>query len=216
MPQNIYEFSRVPLLKEVRDKIQNLKAIFFDLDGTILNTEPLHAKALEYMLIEKECLGFLNIDNLQNDFAGMTDTYVYLYLKENHPLFPYTDVETFLDDKNKAFLYCLTNFDLELPMSLIHLFDELKKSDLKVALVTSAEKAVVGPILKNLELESLFSFILTREDTVKNKPHPEPYLTAMEHFMLEGESVLIFEDSIVGLESATRSGCHVGKVLWYD
>lgn len=80
------------------------------------------------------------------------------------------------------------------------------KSDMRIALVTTASKRNVMEILAKFEIAELFDLILTRDDITKSKPDPEGYLKALEYFGMSKEDALIFEDSDVGIEAANRCG----------
>src|SRR4029077_2191642 len=95
------------------------------------------------------------------------------------------------------------------------LLEEAKKENLQIGLVTSSEKVITTSLLKIANLSNFFSFVLTRDDSLKVKPDPWPYLAAMKHFQASVVSTLIFEDSIVGIEAAKASGAHVIKAEWY-
>jgi HAD superfamily hydrolase (TIGR01509 family) len=84
-----------------------------------------------------------------------------------------------------------------------------------IALITSSERKITEELLRLVGLNDFFNFVLTRDDSLKLKPDPWPYLKALELSGLSQDEVIIFEDSDVGLEAALQSGCHVAKVEWY-
>ncbi len=76
----------------------------------------------------------------------------------------------------------------------------------KMAIVTSSKKHHFDLIHKNSGLLKYFDFILTREDYSKSKPHPEPYLSALEKSGCAKEECIVVEDSLRGLISAEEAG----------
>lgn len=76
----------------------------------------------------------------------------------------------------------------------------------KMAIVTSSKKHHFDLIHKKSGLLKYFDFILTREDYSKSKPHPEPYLAALEKSGCEIDECLVVEDSLRGLISAGEAG----------
>lgn len=74
------------------------------------------------------------------------------------------------------------------------------------ALVTTASKSGVMAILELFGRTGEFDLILTQQDIPKNKPAPDGYLMAMEHFGIPAERTIIFEDSESGIAAARASG----------
>jgi len=89
------------------------------------------------------------------------------------------------------------------------LIKTLKEKGLKVAVVTSARKSKVDQILNWLEVDELLDSLLTSDDVEKNKPHPEPYLKAIDSLKLMPDEVIIIEDSPMGIRSGKAAGVKV-------
>lgn len=98
-----------------------------------------------------------------------------------------------------------------------YLFDIIKglKKEYYIALVTTASRKNCEEILKYHNRLKEFDFIISQEDVEKKKPDPEGFLKAMEHFGIQGDSSIIFEDSDVGVEAAVSSGAAVFIVKGY-
>lgn len=77
---------------------------------------------------------------------------------------------------------------------------------LRLALVTSAPKEVALPFLRGKGLEELFEVVVTGDDVKEGKPHPDPYLMALEQLALSPEQALVVEDSFQGALSGVRAG----------
>lgn len=97
----------------------------------------------------------------------------------------------------------------------------LKQQGFILALTTTTSINNVNRYRKNnvkinqkMNIDELFSLVLTREDVENIKPHPEMYLKAMQHFELNRSECLIFEDSLIGVEAAVNAGIDVVAV--YD
>jgi beta-phosphoglucomutase-like phosphatase (HAD superfamily) len=84
---------------------------------------------------------------------------------------------------------------------------------LRTALVTTASAESVHALLRVHDLGSLFDAIVTGDDVRHRKPHPEAYRLAVSRLALTPEECLAFEDSDVGVASATRAGLAVIRVL---
>jgi beta-phosphoglucomutase len=208
---------RVPTLKTLKATYPGLKTILFDMDGTLFDTEKYHTLALQSIGAEQKITPPLGPKELHELMMGKADHLLFELIKE-WPGFPeHWDVETFVNEKNRQFLKILGSvagvsfFSIEIKNLLI----ESRLEGIKTGLVTSSEKIVTTELLKLAETDHLFSYILTRDDSLRVKPDPWPYLTAMKFFETSAEETLIFEDSHVGLEAAHKSLAHVIKAEWY-
>ena len=76
----------------------------------------------------------------------------------------------------------------------------------RMAVVTTARRADFDLVHESRDLLRFFDFALTIEDYARPKPHPDPYLTALDRFGARPEEALALEDSARGLKSACRAG----------
>lgn len=76
----------------------------------------------------------------------------------------------------------------------------------RMAVVTTATRADVEVIHEHRDLLSFMELVLVREDYDRAKPHPEPYLTALDRLGVEPGDALVVEDSARGLRSAVAAG----------
>lgn len=183
------------------------------MDGTLLNSEILHEKALIELLGKKS----EPTRDLLDLFIGVAEPYVHKTLLTKEIIDPISFVE-FVRLKNEKFVEFLKIpeiFNQVLNPLIIKLIEDAKTEGLKVALVTASEKETTNIFLNSLNLKGVFDLILTREDTEKTKPHPMPYLEAFKRLGLSDKECLIFEDSIIGLQAAKESKARFYKVSWY-
>ena len=88
---------------------------------------------------------------------------------------------------------------------LFHLINALRPTHY-IALVTTASQSGVMAILEQFGRLNEFDLILTQQDIPKNKPAPDGFLMAMEHFGIPADQSIIFEDSESGIAAAQASG----------
>jgi beta-phosphoglucomutase len=81
-----------------------------------------------------------------------------------------------------------------------------------VGVCSGSIRASVEPVLAAMGLIELLSVMVTADDVVKNKPHPEPYLLAAARLGLEGAACIAVEDSPTGIKSARSAGYTVHAV----
>ena len=207
----------VPDLAILKAGYPGLKTILFDMDGTLFDTEKYHTLALQNIGQEQKILPPLGPKELHELMMGKADHLLFEIIKD-WPGFPeHWDVHTFVKEKNRHLIEILKFVDGKNYLSPLieKLLNESRLDGIQLGLVTSSEKIITFELLKLARLEKHFDFILTRDDTLHVKPHPWPYLKAMEHFGAQKELTLIFEDSLVGLEAAKSSGAHYIEARWY-
>ena len=211
-------FTNFPTLSELSATFPGLKALFFDMDGTLFDTEKYHIEAMLRIGKEYNIVAPLGPKEVHDLMVGRADHLVFEIIKywENFPL-EWT-VADFVQSKNNHFLTIVRNVTATAYFGapLKTLINQAKADNLKVALVTSSEKPVTLELLKISGLSDFFDLVLTRDDCPKHKPDPWPYIEALRIFNLDPKEALIFEDSGVGLMAAKASGAHVVKVEWYE
>jgi HAD superfamily hydrolase (TIGR01509 family) len=207
----------VPLLMELQRGFPSLKALFFDMDGTLFNTESIHADAMLMIAGKYKIRAPYSAETVHELMMGKADHLVFDIIKDWEGVPGHWSAQDFINEKNINLIELLKKTAVETYfMKEMHNFlMEARAHKLYMALITSSEKLVTEELLKICGLAQFFDLVLTRDDCPKHKPDPWPYLKAMEISGHEKHEVLIFEDSPVGLEAATSSGPHVIKVEWY-
>ncbi len=171
------------------------KAIFWDNDGTLVDTEPLYFKAT------KEAL---------KDHVEITEEfYVHKQLKHGISAFDLldplkADFEKLRAERNALFMQMLKE---ETPI-IDGVLDTLKALHGKIpmGIVTSSRKVHFDQILLSSGIEKYFDFFLTHEDASKHKPYPDQYLKALEVTGFKPEDCLAIEDTERGVVAAKAAG----------
>jgi HAD superfamily hydrolase (TIGR01509 family) len=99
--------------------------------------------------------------------------------------------------------------DLKIDENLVAIFNDLKKLDIKLAVASNSIKKTVYTVLNQLGISNYFDLILSNEDVINPKPHPEIYWKCMSHFGVLPNQTTIFEDSPIGKEAAILSGANL-------
>ncbi|MCS7314712.1 MAG: HAD family phosphatase [Bryobacteraceae bacterium] len=182
------------------------EAIFFDFDGVLADTEPLHYRAWRDAL---EPLGFdFTWEVYRSDFIGLSDSDLVRRLarRATPPLDPAALWARF-PEKQRLFLRFATadppisQPTIDMIFSLVHY---------KLAIVTSTSISEIRPILRAAGIEQRFQTIVASEDVARHKPDPEPSLLAMQRLAVTRG--LAIEDSDAGERSAHAAGLEVLKV----
>ncbi|MCT4641957.1 MAG: HAD family phosphatase [Bacteriovoracaceae bacterium] len=189
-------------------QLQDVKAVLFDMDGTVVQTENLHALAIHKRLKNSK---YLTPSQIESQYSGQTDIFVYKSIKDKLVDKSYQD---FAISKNKE-LSALLNQSI-ISSHIISFFKLLQQKKIKIALVTSSDKECMVMTLKAAKIDHYFDIMISVEDTKENKPKPMPYEYAMKKLNIANEHTIIFEDSPSGIEAACKSLVkEVYKVSWY-
>ena len=210
-------FTKVPTLSELKKGYPSVKTLFFDMDGTIFNTESIHADAMFVIAAKYKIRPPHSPETVHGLMMGKADHLVFELIKDWEGVPKHWNAQDFIDEKNINVIELLKKTPLEkyFAPEMQRLLNEARASQMFIALVTSSEKLVTEELLKIAGLDTFFDLVLTRDDCPKHKPDPWPYFKAQEISGFEKFEILIFEDSNVGLEAATSTGSHVIKVEWY-
>ena len=175
------------------------RALLFDLDGTLSDTDALHlptwVDALSpYGVAVDEAFYRENISGRTSEEI-VRDLLPDLSDEENRSL---------SDAKEASFRE--RAIELEPLPGLIDFLNAAKEQGLKTALVTNAPRENVGAILPALKLQDFFDEVVLAEDVEAVKPDPAPYRAALERMGVVPEEALAFEDSFSGIASAVGAG----------
>ena len=210
-------FQTVPTLAELKNGFPEVKSFFFDMDGTLFNTESIHADAMLMIAKKFNIRSPHSPEVVHQLMMGKADHLVFELIKDWEGVPTHWTAMDFINEKNVNLIDLLKKTDVKsyFACEVLKLLNEARKERFYLALVTSSEKVITEELLKLTELQKCFDLVLTRDDCPTHKPDPWPYLKAMEISGSDKSEVLIFEDSHVGLEAATHTGSHVIKVEWY-
>jgi beta-phosphoglucomutase len=199
-------------MTDLKTLVKHKDAILFDMDGTLVNTEPLHAKAAVLVLAE---LGVqVDLMSTIDQFYGMTD---YVVLKTVCPQLSDEEINKAIEQKNYHLIkifHALADHEKEqfITPGLFPFLNYLKRENKKCAVVSASEDIVVFETLKCFGIESFMHLQMGRNQTNLTKPNPDPYLEAMKRLNTTYHHSLIFEDSPTGLKSGAAANVQVVRV----
>lgn len=191
--------------------IENKKVVCFDLDGTIVDSEPIYAQAFANVLeLTAPDLDF----GLVFGRSGEPLVDKWGKLADAHLLQRNISVKDLVNNTYKEFLKLFTKAQLEPREGFWDLVYTLKiKKELKLALTTNTERSVATQVVNALDINDVFDFMVFGDDVKRKKPNPEMYLHTAKHFGVKPSEMLVFEDSIAGTTAAYKSGASL-IVMW--
>ena len=186
-----------------------LNAVIFDFDGIIVDSEPMHYRAFQEVLVpvgvefswEEYCESYIGFDD--------RDAFREAFSNRDTNITPEQIAEL---TKRKARIFQQLVHDGQatpLP-GAVELIKSIPRK-LPVALCSGALKEDILPILGRLGIENAFRVIVTAEDTDKSKPDPAPYQLALEKLGLAdaAATTIAIEDTPAGIISAKSAGMKV-------
>ncbi|MCF8058332.1 MAG: HAD family phosphatase [Bacteriovoracaceae bacterium] len=215
------ELSEIPNALWLDQMKGQFKGICLDMDGTLLNTEPLHSQAI-WNLLGSNAFQFKgqtieNSQQLNKALVGLSDSDVFHLFQEESNLVMTFSLEEFIFNKNEFLIEKCESEVLKMALytEMIDFLNMIRELKIPCALVSASQKKIVNSFVTRLELSDYFSLILGAEDTNRTKPHPEPYLHAVSYLKVNSQECLVFEDSVPGMTSAKAAGLHVIKADWF-
>ncbi len=181
------------------------KGIIFDMDGVIIDSEPLHAKAHIEALRE---LGIeLDPNYVYEHFIGCTPKAVMNDLKEKYHLnLSIKEMEAL----NKRYLRKIYKEEGYPPIPHTkELLESIKEAGLLTALASSSPPSRVHQVLKSLGLASYFDVVLGGTDAARSKPAPDIFLEAAKKLSLSPNECVVIEDSHNGVLAGVAAGMTV-------
>jgi HAD superfamily hydrolase (TIGR01509 family) len=181
-----------------------LKAVIFDMDGLMLDTERL---AMSSTRIAGKAIRINFTDEILIEMNGLneSDSNVFLEKKLGRSIDQKKFSEAFYEDYNKA----IAENGLLIKKGLIELINCLKENNIKLAVATSTKNDLALKKLKLAGIIDQFEVVIGGDQVVQGKPAPDPYLKAASELGVDVSNCLALEDSDNGAMSAFSAGIRV-------
>ncbi|MFW2541917.1 HAD family hydrolase [Primorskyibacter sp. 2E107] len=174
-------------------------ALLFDLDGTLIQSDPLHFAVFSEMFEERG-------QSIDEAFY-MEHIHGQLNLDSFPRLFPGEDAQALSDLKEDRFRARLTGGQSPMP-GAPELLRTARAAGWGLAVVTNAPRINAEHMLAAIGLREAFEVLIIGDECARGKPDPEPYLAAMRMLHVQPEHCVAFEDSPSGLKAARASGAY--------
>lgn len=183
---------------------QQPRAVIFDMDGVILDSEPVQLEAVNQILARygihwtqetfRQHIGLRSVDFFQN-------------LKKLYPLREQLDELVAFHKET----YCtlmqekLNRHEISENEGLTPLLQQLKGAGFRIGLATSSSRREVEIITRGLNIDEFFETSTCGEEVVEGKPAPEIFLKTAQALGVEPHQCVVIEDSPIGLQAAIRA-----------
>ena len=181
------KIDKLPLLNDY-------DAIIFDMDGVLIDSEPLWKIAMEFVFGQYGST--LTHQDFQKTVGLRIDEVIAFWnIQENWKLSDLKNVENQIIDK----LISLIEFDPKPLPGVLDTLQFLKESGKKIGLATSSSQRLITTVLRALNIESYFDFTYSAEYESYGKPHPGVYIKVAAHLAVPTQRCLVIEDSLNGV-----------------
>jgi len=183
-------------------KNRTIKAIFFDMDGVLVDSMEYHLKSWQNLL------GSFNISVsdqfiFENEGAMAPGVIIDLFKKYGYPIDEIKIADIYSAQNSMFINQYLPRVSLY-PESL-PLLNQLKSIGILTGMVTSSRRNLIEKIWKEEEL-AYFSTIISADDTERFKPYPDPYLKAATEIQQNVSNCLVIENAPAGIQAANSAG----------
>ncbi|HVV66501.1 MAG TPA: HAD family phosphatase [Candidatus Saccharimonadales bacterium] len=178
------------------------KTVIFDMDGVIVDSEPLHIKHLHAYLVR---LGVDDPASFQGNLKGVNARDTWTMLIKEFDL--EEELDYLIEDARKSYVEYLKKLP-ELPSipGAKELIKQLHKDGYRLALASSAAPKRIELFLNKLNLKSYFDTIVSGDDVPKSKPEPDIFLLAAKKMKAKPGDCVVIEDAKNGVQAAKAAG----------
>ena len=177
--------------------MNKIKAVLFDMDGVIFDTEREYLK--EWEAIFKK-YGYKMKKEIYISVMGRGRKKVKEIFKEKFG--EDLPIDKMYIEKDKMLKKAVENNKVPLKEGALELLEFLKENGYKIALATSAKRERVKIQVSHAKIENIFDAIVCSEDITNSKPDPEIFLKAAEKVCVNPENCIVIEDSEAGIKAA--------------
>ena len=182
-----------------------IKACILDMDGVIVDTEPIQLEAFRIFLneyeihVSEEFLGSLVGYSIQDNMVDIKKQFF------DGKTF---DITSAISKRNEIYLQLISQQHLEPLPGVIELISLCQQKNIKLALASSSDREQVDTIMNRMvkNFRSIFDAVVTGDDVLNKKPAPDIYFQVIDRLNFQPNLCLAFEDSRAGVESARAAG----------
>lgn len=179
-----------------------IKAVIFDMDGVVSDTQKFHAEVESRLLKEFDI--HLSPREITKQYAGVADEAMFeeLFKKYNVKV---NSIKEIVDKKWDLMRVVASGKITAIP-HVISLIKTLKKNEFKLAIASASTKIFIKEVLDALGIESYFDAIVSAQEVEHGKPAPDIFLLAVKKLGVKPEEAIVIEDGVSGMIGAKKAG----------
>jgi HAD superfamily hydrolase (TIGR01509 family) len=179
-----------------------LRAVIFDMDGVIIDSQPYHFAVEEAMCRE---IGIEVSTEESHSFVGMAGEKVWDYLKNKFGL--QKSIEELMAFENKARIKYFSSLENIRPIpGIVDLLEEINEHTIKTALASSSSIEVINIFISKLGLTHYFQHIISGNSVASGKPDPDIFIHTAQALQEAAADCVVIEDSANGVKAAKAAG----------
>ena len=197
-------------------KPENIKAVIFDLDGVLIDSESIHQKRNEKMFRDNGWDVDPKVLELMIGASPSMDPWKMIYDQAN------LDID-YASYRKKIDAYKADHFSYDQNQYIDAIYEDtystvstLYYHGYKLAVASSSAMDYIRMNIKLCHLEEMISVVRSGRDLVKSKPDPLIYTLTLKELMVEPREAVIIEDSPYGIEAGKKAGCFTIGVHGYQ
>ncbi|QJD82640.1 HAD family hydrolase [Cohnella herbarum] len=177
------------------------KAFIFDMDGVIIDSEPIHFEV--DILTMRHYRTEISKEQLER-FVGMTNPEMWTILIEEYKLSQ--SVAEIIDYQLSTKIKILKESPIAPIDGIVDLLRELKQLNVPIGLASSSPRLFIAEVLSKFQIEHYFSSIVSGEEVENGKPAPDVFLEAAKLLGVSPSDCVVIEDSRNGIRAAKAAG----------
>lgn len=182
---------------------KKIKAIIFDMDGTLVDNIPFHREAW-ISFLKKHGIILAPEDFLKQDHGNIYDMIRHFFGQDLSD----KNVKALGHEREKTYRDLYRPSIHEIP-GLTGFLTKMRDKNLIASLATMSDAPSIDLVLDELKIRTFFHSITNGHEIQRGKPDPEIYQIALEKLALKNTDCIVIEDSIGGITSARRAGIEV-------
>jgi beta-phosphoglucomutase family hydrolase len=180
------------------------KAMIFDMDGVLIDSEPAYLEMNKKLFVE---FGIEMDEENYKALVGLPSLPMWTMLKEKYNL--QNSISDFMKLEKKRMVEILDSDIISKPIEGIYeLLDILTEKNVKLSVASSSAKDNIDFVLGKLDLARYFDFIISGDEVINGKPAPDIFLRAAENLGSHPEKCYVIEDSANGIRAAKSAEMH--------
>ena len=182
-----------------------IKAVFFDLDGVLIDSESMHQRYHEQFVKDTNCI--VPAERFLRLIGGGRNINIWELVAEGYDIDPdklRDDLRAYKKHKVDA-----EDFGTLLFVEVPSVLDALHANGYKVACASSSPPEYISRALAQCHITEKFDLIVSGNDFKLNKPEPDIYNYCLQHFGLSPDEAIVVEDSTTGISAGKAAGIRV-------
>ncbi|BCZ46087.1 phosphatase [Clostridium gelidum] len=178
-----------------------MKAVIFDMDGVIIDSEPIHFET------DMETMKYLGCNISKEElekYVGTTNEYMFSDIKKNYNI--EKSVEDIINYRAEIIKNKIVQSGLEPIEGIRELLSELKKKNIPAAIASSSPKDFINVVVSKFKLQEYFKYIVSGEEVENGKPAPDVYIETAKKLGIAPKDCTVIEDSKNGVLAAKVAG----------